>query len=422
MTRNTSTASKRIRTIVQLLTVAVTATFIVAITACSGEQPPPTHRPQTEDRSPIQTMEAMAAEIAALQTKAAEPTETTVDDGRRPTKGPSTAVAPATATATETPEPTATLPPPPRHRPSDNICRRSPGIQNDLIRKLEMSSCRIITNDELFRLDSEFRARFKESPKQGDFNGMTNLRQLTIKIEIPEGEQGSIPEQLLHGLLKLGTLELELKGRLTVNSNAFHNLPNLTALTIRSDGHLTLEKDFVSEVPELTELNIQLGPNSHLKEHALNNLDRITELTIRWNSGSSERPGRSTIGQFGYLPRLKILSIESSSPNGPTIQPHTFHNLPALMALGVSTGHFRMADDTFSQNPKLKGVGISGPTSGHKTAFSALEKLEYLSLNNRSDSSRKPEIILSPKSPLMKAILNGQESPDGYIVIPPGGE
>lgn len=73
-------------------------------------------------------------------------------------------------------------------------------------------------------------------------------------------------------------------------------------------------------------------------------------------------------------------------------------------------------------NPKLQSIEISASTSGHRTAFAKLEKLYYLSFNNRSDSSRKPEIILSPKSPLMKAILNGQKSPDGYIVIPLGGE
>ena len=417
MTHYRSTASKRTRNIAQLLMVAMTAAVIVAITACSGEQPPPTHRPQTEDRSPIQTMEAMAAEIAALQTKAAEPDETAEDDGRRPTKEPSTAVAPATATATETPEPTATLPPP-KYSPSDNICRRSPGIQNDLIWKLEMSSCRTITNDELFRLNSEFRARFKEGPKQGDFAGMANLRQLTIRIEIPEGEQGAVPDQLLHGLAKLETLELELKGRLTVNSNAVHNLPKLESIVIRSDGNLTLEKDFVSEVPKLTELDIQLGPNSHLKEHALNNLNRITELEIYWKSDPSEEPTRSTMGQIGYMPRLKYLNISQS---GPVIHSRTFMNLPALEALRVGSSRVHLSEESFSKNPKLASIELFATTSGHRTAFSKLHKLGRLQLSS-TNSSKQPEVVLSSKSPLMKAILNGQESPKGYTVIPPGGE
>ena len=414
MNRYTSTLSKRTHAIAQLLMAAMATAVILAITACSGEQPPPTNRPQTEDRSPIQTIEAMAEEMAVLQTQAAQPREAPADDRPNPTENPITAV----AQPTETPEPTATLPPPPKYSPSDNICRRSPGLQNDLIRKLEMSSCRTITNDELFRLDSEFRTSFKESPKQGDFAGMANLRQLTIRIEIPEGEQGDVPDQLLHGLVKLETLELELKGRLTINSNAVHNLPKLKSIVIRSDGNLTLEKDFVSKVPKLTELDIQLGPNSHLKEHALNNLNSITALEIYWKSGNSEEPTRSTMGQMGYMPKLKYLNISQS---GPVIHSRTFMNLPALEAISAASPRINLSEESFSKNPKLAFIELFATTSGHRTAFSKLHKLAHLQLSSKN-SSKQPEVILSPKSPLMKAILNGQESPDGYIVIPPGGE
>ena len=60
MTHYQSTASKRTRTTVQLLIVAMTAAVIIAVTACSGEQPQPTARPQTTDERPAQTIEAMA--------------------------------------------------------------------------------------------------------------------------------------------------------------------------------------------------------------------------------------------------------------------------------------------------------------------------------------------------------------------------
>ena len=387
MTRHTSTASTRTRTIDQLLTVAMTA-VIIAIIACSGDQPPPTHRPQTEDRSPMQTIEAMAVEIAALQTKAAEPTETTGDDGRRPTKEPSTAVAPATATATETPEPTATLPPPPRHRPSDNICRRSPRIQYALMDKFRLSSCSIITVDELFRLDRDFAATLNESPRQGDFAGMTNLKELRITVEIPEGETGTIPEQLFHGMTKLENLVLISKGMLTISSNAVHNLPELESLSIYGSGNLTINNGFISKVPNLKELKITMGGGSSLDNQILKNINRVTMLEVGATS----------------------------------VRADAFMNLPALETLSIGAQRVTLKDDSFSKNPKLQSIEISASTSGHRTAFAKLEKLNYLSLNNRSDSSRKPEIILSPKSPLMKAILNGQSSPKGYIVIPPGGE
>ena len=414
MFRYTSTPSKRACPIVQLLIVSMTAAVIGAITACSGEEQPPTARPQRVDPRPMQTIEAMASQMAVLQTRAAQPRETAGADQNQLTVKPATAVAPVT----ETPEATATLPPPQKYSPSDNICRRSPGVQNDLIRKLEMSSCQIITVEELFRLDSNFSTTFKESPKQGDFAGMTNLRQLTIRMEIPEGKQEAIPDQLLNGLVKLETLVLELRGRLTINSNAVHNLPELKSIIIRSDGNLTIEKDFVSEVPRLEELEIQVGPNSHLKEHALNNLGRITELTIRWEGPNNDEPRRGTIGQLGYLPRLKYLNIAEEAP---VIHAKTFMNLPALETLSVSSSRISLKDESFSENPRLVFIELSAVTTGHRTAFSKLHKLEHLQLGP-GRSGNQPEVILSPKSPLMKAILNGQESPRGYIVIPPGGE
>lgn len=282
MTRYQCTPSKRTRRIVQTLIVAMTAALIVAITACSGEQPPPTPRPQRVDPGPMGTIEAMALQMAALQTQAAQPRATAAGDQPQPqpTEKPATAVTPTTPTPdpTATPGLTATLPPPPKHRPSDNICRRSPGIQNALINKLNMSSCQIITIEELFRLNDEFSATLKESPRQGDFAGMANVRKLRIRMDISEGEQGVIPDQFLHGLIKLETLELELRGKLTIKSHAIHNLPKIKSITIRSYGNLTIEKEFASAVPKLAELNLQLGPTSHLKEHALNNLNRITEL------------------------------------------------------------------------------------------------------------------------------------------------
>ena len=48
-----------------------------------------------------------------------------------------------------------------------------------------------------------------------------------------------------------------------------------------------------------------------------------------------------------------------------------------------------------------------------------MERLETLSI---STDGEKPEVILSPKSPLMRDIINQEQSPNGYTVIPPGGE
>ena len=51
-----------------------------------------------------------------------------------------------------------------------------------------------------------------------------------------------------------------------------------------------------------------------------------------------------------------------------------------------------------------------------KDTLSQLHGLKEFSLSPYSDS----EIFLSPNSPLMKDILNGRKSPNGYTLIPPG--
>lgn len=191
MTRYTSAPANRTCTIVQLLMVAMTAALIVAITACWGDQPPPTPRPQRVDPGPMATIEAMALQMAALQTQAAEPGDTGAGDQPQPTEEPDMAGTPAR----ETPEPTATeestpatlaIPTP----AGEGICGRSPTVQEAILLTLRTSSCRYVTTDELYRiqcfrnLKGHCRAPgwswSEEGPKQGDFAGLVNLTGLTI--------------------------------------------------------------------------------------------------------------------------------------------------------------------------------------------------------------------------------------------------
>ena len=62
--------------ILRLLAATLITAAIAATAACSGEQPPPTHRPQTSDRNLSKTIEAMASEIETLHTKVANPSHT----------------------------------------------------------------------------------------------------------------------------------------------------------------------------------------------------------------------------------------------------------------------------------------------------------------------------------------------------------
>ena len=180
MTRYQSTASKRTLPIPQLLIAAMTAAFIIAATACSGEQPPPTRHPQTGDQSPAQTMEAMAQEIEVLQTKAAVPTEPAEPDNPDNPDDPRHTVQPALTITPATPQPTV---PPTRvviPTPSGpGICGRSPEVQQVILDTLRTSSCRLISNEELYRITSLSKTQF-DTLRPGDLAGLVNLEGLSI--------------------------------------------------------------------------------------------------------------------------------------------------------------------------------------------------------------------------------------------------
>ena len=65
--------SHRTSYLLRLLAATLITAAIAATAACSGDQPPPTHRPETSDRNLSKTIEAMASEIENLNTKVANP-------------------------------------------------------------------------------------------------------------------------------------------------------------------------------------------------------------------------------------------------------------------------------------------------------------------------------------------------------------
>ena len=219
------------------------------------------------------------------------------------------------------------------------------------------------------------------------------------------------------------TISISGKGSTTIDPGALNGLDSLKELHIKSDGILTISTDFATNLPELQKLEIETGANSHVEKHAINNLTKLESLTIYLRESSSDgRPVRSTMGQIGDLPNLKSLYI---SGRGAAIQPDAFQNLPKLESLNASGYRINLSETTFQHNTRLRLIRLgSSSIPGIRTAFRNMERLENLSISISTDSGdqKKPEITLSPKSPLMRDILNQERSPNGYTVIPPGGE
>ena len=83
----------------------------------------------------------------------------------------------------------------------------------------------------------------------------------------------------------------------------------------------------------------------------------------------------------------------------------------------------RLMQETFKNNGKLESIQIRVDSDrkavyADKDTFVRLDALESLSVSTWGEI----ELSLSPNSPLFKDILNGNKSPQGYTVLPPGAD
>ena len=83
----------------------------------------------------------------------------------------------------------------------------------------------------------------------------------------------------------------------------------------------------------------------------------------------------------------------------------------------------RLTQEIFENNSKLESIHIQVESDRNavyadKDTFIGLEALESLSLIIWGEI----ELYLSPNSPLFKDILNDNQHPQGYTVLPPGAD
>ena len=136
----------------------------------------------------------------------------------------------------------------------------------------------------------------------------------------------------------------------------------------------------------------------------------------------------NTPAAWTITPPLELLAITT---RGWIFTPRASHlrDLPNLKTLVIrgddysetAPRWFRLDANLFENNPALEVVEIRLDTNNTQIAIAKdtlnlLHGLKEISLSPYSDS----EISLSLNSPLMKDILNGRKSPNGYTLIPPG--
>ena len=262
------------------------------------------------------------------------------------------------------------------------ICRRHPKLQDTLIAKLRIPSCQLITADELFRVTELPSLTFRSSLQPGDFAGLVNLQELRIRLEAG----ANLHADTFHGLERLEFLSLDMRSddpshssQGTIVPGEFRGLSNIKVLELRHQK----DTDEPSSIPAF----------EHIE--TLEQLDiRITDHVFLPNEND-----------FSNLPILTSLSI-SINPQGPKFK-----------------SQYRLSQELFQNNVKLEQVKIEiweadGTVRVERNTFLHLDQLQSLSLAIAGDT----EIYLSPNSPLLKDIINGNQSPSGYTIIPPGAK
>ena len=141
------------------------ALILMLTLACSGENPTPAPETERTQQELLRTIERMGEQIDSLQQEMEEPKETRDADE---------------ASASE-------------EQTTPGICGRTPIVQEVILQTLRASSCRFVTNEELYRI-TEFRNLSGDYEgwgqfKAGDLDGLVNLKEMGIagNFTLPAG-------------------------------------------------------------------------------------------------------------------------------------------------------------------------------------------------------------------------------------------
>ena len=406
------------------------ALILMLTLACSGDDSPAAPDTDRAQQELLERIDQQSNEVRDLREEVEQLRRS--DETEQPS-AQATELPPTQATETIQPS-SLTLPPPPEVSSTENICDRSPEAQQALLRNLKISSCKAVTTEEIYRITNKLDPSFGTSPRAGDFLGLVNVTHAEIHIR-EEADPAEIPANAFYGMERLKSLSIYVRAETTFRDGAFQGLPSLTALTIDADAPTTMETGSLSGMPSLERLDIKMRTPGQVMAGALRELPNLETLTLNWYSSREEETKKNHLGELEQLPSLKQLTLKAthdytSIGDVPSIGPTHFNDLPSLESLQIE-GHgknpIKLDQASFANSPNLKEIKIraSGTrvTSAWKNTFKGLDHLEELTIGlSKEGKSMTVEVALSPNSPLMKDILNGDRKPNGYRVIPPGAD
>ena len=325
-------------------------------------------------------MEAMAQEIAVLQTKAAVPTQTAEPDEPAHTVAPTRTITPAT------PQPT---PPPARvviPTPSGTgICGRSPEVQQAILRALSTSSCRLVSNEELYRITSSYTFGTLRS---GDLAGLVKLKGLSItgNEPLPPGAfAGASIEQL--------------------NVKEAHLSPGTF-------------NDMIS----IKSLNITFGESQQIPTLTDPVFAELEQLHLRFNEWRRQ-PDVSIPPQGNELINLKALKhfsiYANTRPDSEKLKPTDLPGTKKPFAIPASLFAANTKLETIDMNYRHQGnKGVSFQLVVPHTLVEHLHNLKKITIGQNlkipARTFQAPPLALSPKSPLGKHLTPPDPLPEDW--------
>lgn len=354
-------------------------------------------QPETEEKQ----TEAPAQPTGASEENTVESTPSPMSGTEEPQATITTAQPEERAQSQPEPEPTAFVQ---EQRPG--ICSRSPVLQEAILTRLSIQSCRAITPDELFRIIDLPQVPWTTIPKPGDFTGLVNLNEMNFEDPRPTSESAPIPANTFVGLSGVTNANLTVNG---LESRALTGMDKLVNLTINMPAEGRLHPGAFQSLPELENLVINVtGPTKDIDEREFlpifDRMPRIRTLSINTTNWAP----RMKADQFRNLHTLQSLTVKA------TIMPNTpvkVYWLPASL--------FR-----FTTYLSEIDVTVEGPDVQVKAPPELVENLDHL--RYMSFTYTPPEgqestlkLALSLNSPLLQDITSQRQSPIGFEPVLP---
>ena len=246
------------------LTLTTLVTILFMATACASE-PAPTPDIRETDRLSRQ-VQKLQAENETFRNELA----TLIAAGSEQQQTPATETL-VTEISTPTPDELDAKP----SRPTDNICSRSPAVQEKLLYELSVPICSIVTGEDLFRIEE---IDFRGDLWAGDLDNLVNLKELEVEIL-----ESSLPRNVFADLVNLETLYIQIENRndepwsldgmLTSNAKL-----RVLRIDTSSETPITLTKEALEGLQELEEINIE--EITFLDDDTFNGLESLKKVEL----------------------------------------------------------------------------------------------------------------------------------------------